>query len=105
MERRHRLQSSPDVTNCVRIRYRALGVLSVLRKRRTPPTARSVRELASRRGYLLTRDDQHPRRYKLFYMSGQRAEPIASREGKERFAWRLAEADAWLRKQPLLREL
>lgn len=76
----------------------------MLRKRRTPPTATSVRELASRRGYLLTRDDQHPRHYKLFYMSGQRTEPVASRTGAGRFTWRLAEADAWLRQQPLLRE-
>jgi hypothetical protein len=77
----------------------------MLRKRRTPPTARSVRELASRRGYLLTRDDAHPRHYKLFYMSCQRAEPVPSRNGDGRFIWRLVEADAWLSKQPLLREL
>jgi hypothetical protein len=77
----------------------------MLRKRRTPPTARSVRELASRRGYLMTRDDEHPRRYKLFYMSGRRAEPVASLgESGRRFTWRLVEADAWLRKQPLLRD-
>jgi hypothetical protein len=38
-------------------------------------------------------------------MSCQRAEPVPSRNGDGRFIWRLVEADAWLRKQPLLREL
>jgi hypothetical protein len=73
------------------------------RKRLTPLTATSVRLLASRRGYLLAREA--PRLYKLFDLSGRRATPVKSRDAKRGYSWRLAEADAWLRKQPLLRDL
>lgn len=71
------------------------------RKRHTPLTATSVRLLASRRGYLLAREA--PRLYKLFDLSGRRATPVKS--AKRGYGWRLSEADAWLRKQPLLRDL
>ena len=73
------------------------------RARITPPTASSVRQLASRRGYLLAREA--PRRYKLFDLSGYRAQPVRSRDAKRAFIWRLSDVDAWLRKQPLLRDL
>lgn len=73
------------------------------RKRTTPPTASSVRQLASRRGYLLAREA--PRLYKLFDLSGRRATPVKSKDPRRGYHWRLAEVDAWLRKQPLLRDL
>jgi hypothetical protein len=73
------------------------------RKRHSPPTATSVRQLASRRGYLLAREA--PRLYKLFDLSGNRASPVKSKDAKRAYIWRLADADAWLRKQPLLRNL
>jgi len=74
------------------------------RERTTPPTTSSVRELATRRGYLLTRADRPLRRYKLFCMSGRRTAPVPSEDAKNLYSWRLADADAWLRKQPLLRD-
>lgn len=75
------------------------------RKRRMPPTASSVRELATRRAYLIRREDGSPRRYRLFSMSGRRVSPVVSKDPKHRYSWRLSEADAWLRTQPLLRDL
>jgi hypothetical protein len=75
------------------------------RYRITPLTTTSVRQLASRRGYLLAREDRQRRLYKLFDLSGRRAAPIPSKDPKRRYTWRLAEADAWLRGQPLLRDL
>jgi hypothetical protein len=73
------------------------------RARITPPTASSVRQLASRRGYLLAREA--PRRYKLFDLSGRKAQPVKSRDANRAYVWRLLDVDAWLRKQPLLRDL
>ena len=73
------------------------------RSRITPPTATSVRQLASRRGYLLAREA--PRVFKLFDLSGRRAAPVKSKDAKRGYSWRLGEVDAWLRKQPLLRDL
>jgi hypothetical protein len=73
------------------------------RRRVSPPTASSVRQLASRRGYLLAREA--PRLYKLFDLSGKRASPVKSKDAKRAYIWRLGDADAWLRKQPLLRDL
>ena len=75
------------------------------RNRTTPLTTTSVRQLASRRGYLLAKEDRQPRLYKLFDLSGKRAAPVPSKDPKRRYSWRLADADAWLRKQPLLRDL
>ena len=74
------------------------------RKRTTPPTASSVRQLATRRGYLLTKEDRQRRVYKLFDLSGRLAAPVPSKDAKRRYSWRLVDADAWLRKQPLLRD-
>jgi hypothetical protein len=70
-----------------------------------PPTATSVRQLALRRGYLLTKEEQQRRLCKLFDLSGQRAAPVPSNNPERRYTWRLADADAWLRKRPLLRNL
>lgn len=76
------------------------------RKRTIPPTASSVRQLAARRGYLLTsEEDQRPRRYKLFDLSGRRTAPVQSKDAERRYSWRLRDADAWLRQQPMLRDL
>lgn len=75
------------------------------RKRTTPPTASSVRQLASRRGYLLAREERQRRLCKLFDLAGRRAAPVPSTDPTRRYTWRLADADAWLRKQPLLRDL
>ena len=74
------------------------------RYRITPLTTTSVRQLASRRGYLLAREDRQRRLYKLFDLSARRAAPIPSKDPKRRYTWRLADADAWLRTQPLLRD-
>ena len=75
------------------------------RKRTTPPTASSVRQLATRRAYLLKREDGQSQRFRLFSLSERRVAPIATKDPKQRYSWRLADADAWLRKQPLLRDL
>ena len=75
------------------------------RYRIMPLTTTSVRQLASRRGYLLAKEDRQRRLYKLFDLSGRRAAPIPSKDPKRRYTWRLADADAWLRRQPLLRDL
>ncbi len=76
------------------------------RKRTIPPTASSVRQLAARRGYLLTNEEaQQPRRYKLFDLSGRCAAPVQSKDAMHRYSWRLRDADAWLRQQPMLRDL
>ena len=84
----------------------ALLSWTIWRKRTIPPTASSVRQLAARRGYLLTKEaDQQPRRYKLFDLSGRRAAPVQSWDAKHRYSWRLRDADAWLRQQPMLRDL
>ena len=71
------------------------------RKRHTPPTTTSVRGLAFRRGYLLAIDKQSARLFKLFNLMG-RATPMPSKDGAHHYSWRLRDADAWLRKQPLL---
>jgi hypothetical protein len=71
------------------------------RDRHTPPTPSSVRGLATRRGYLLAADQYSRRMFKLISLVG-RAAPMPSRDGKHRYSWKLADADAWLRKQPLL---
>ena len=73
------------------------------RTRTTPLTTTSVRQLASRRGYLLAKDERQSRLCKLFDLSGKRAAPVPTKDPKRRYGWRLAEADTWLRKQPLLR--
>lgn len=76
------------------------------RKRRLPPTVRSVRELAARRAYLIKKEDGGgARRYRIFSLSQSRVAPIASKDPERRYSWRLADADAWLRTQPLLRDL
>lgn len=75
------------------------------RYRKTPLTSTSVRKLASRRGYLLTKDGLVPRTYKLFDLSARRTAPVPSKDPNRRYTWRLADADAWLRKQPLLRDM
>jgi hypothetical protein len=74
------------------------------RYRKTPLTSTSVRLLANRRGYLLTRGERRPRLYKLFDLSGERAVQVPSKDPKNRYVWRLSDADAWLREQPLLRD-
>jgi hypothetical protein len=71
------------------------------RVRYSPPTTGSVRGLATRRGYLLAVDKQSTRRFKLFSLLG-RATPMPSKHGEHRYSWKLRDADAWLRKQPLL---
>jgi hypothetical protein len=71
------------------------------RERTTPPTTTSVRGLAVRRGYLLAIDKQPGRLFKLFNLKG-RATPMPSKVGAHQYSWRLRDADAWLRKQPLL---
>ena len=71
------------------------------RDRHTPPTPSSVRGLATRRGFLLAADQRSTRMFKLISLVG-RAAPMLSRDGKHRYNWELADADAWLRKQPLL---
>jgi len=71
------------------------------RDRHTPPTPSSVRGLATRRGYLLATDQRSTRMFKLISLIG-RAATMPSRDGKHRYSWKLADADAWLRKQPLL---
>ena len=71
------------------------------RKRNTPPTASSVRGLATRRGYVLAEEQPSTRRFRLVSLVG-RATPIPSRNREHRFSWKLADADAWLRQQPLL---
>src|SRR5262249_43626913 len=71
------------------------------RDRHTPPTPSSVRGLATRRGYLLAADQRATRTFKLISLVG-RAATMPSRDDKHRYSWKLADADAWLRKQPLL---
>ena len=71
------------------------------RERHTPPTTTSVRGLAVRRGYLLAIDKQSARLFKLFNLIG-RAAPMPSKDGAHQYGWKLRDADAWLRKQPLL---
>jgi hypothetical protein len=67
----------------------------------TPPTTTGVRDLAVRRGYLLAIDKQSARLFKLFNLMG-RATPMPSKDGAHQYCWKLRDADAWLRKQPLL---
>ena len=74
------------------------------RYRKAPLTSTSVRQLASRRGYLLTKDERQSRQFKLFDLSGKRAVAVPSKDPKNRYAWRLSDADAWLRRRPLLRD-
>lgn len=73
------------------------------RKRITPPTANSVRGLANRRGYVLAAEHLPTRRFKLICLVG-RAAAVSSGADDNSFSWKLADADAWLRKQPLLRD-
>jgi hypothetical protein len=73
------------------------------RKRCSPPTRSSVRELASRRGFLLASDQRSARLFKLISF-GDRVTPIPSNDNKHPYSWKLAQADLWLRKQPLLRD-
>jgi hypothetical protein len=74
------------------------------RNRATPPTTSSVRGLATRRAYLLNREVKEPYGFKMFSLSGSRVDPISSGDPKHKYSWELAEADAWLRKQPLVRD-
>jgi hypothetical protein len=71
------------------------------RERNTPPTTTSVRGLAVRRGYLLAIDKQSARLFKLFNLIG-RATAMPSKDRAHQCSWKLRDADAWLRKQPLL---
>lgn len=75
------------------------------RRRGTPPTVSSVRGLAARRAILLKREGQEPYRFRLFSLSGRMVAAISSDDPEHKFSWRLDDADAWLRKQPLLRDL
>ena len=75
------------------------------RKRESPPTVSSVRGLAARRAYLLNREQQEPYGFRMFSLSGQTVAAVSSEDPDHRYSWRLTEADAWLRKQPLLRDL
>ena len=74
------------------------------RKRTTPPTTSSVRQLAIRRAYLLKKEDGERHLFKLFSLAGQRVAPVSSKDPKHQYSWQLADADAWLRQQPLLRD-
>jgi hypothetical protein len=74
------------------------------RTRATPPTTSSVRGLATRRAYLLNREEREPFGFKLFSLSGRRVDPISSGDPDHRYSWQLVDADAWLRKQPLVRD-
>jgi hypothetical protein len=71
------------------------------RKRKTPLTTSAVRGLARRRGYLLAIEARSPRLFKLVSFVGKTA-LMPSKDAKHRYAWKLADADAWLREQPLL---
>jgi hypothetical protein len=73
------------------------------RQRATPPTTSSVRGLATRRAYLLKREEREPFGFRMFSLCGQKVAAVSSDDPKHRYSWRLADADAWLRKQPLLR--
>ena len=75
------------------------------RKRELPPTVSSVRGLAARRAYLLNREQQEPYGFRMFSLTGQTVAAVSSDDPNHRYSWRLLEADAWLRKQPLLRNL
>jgi len=79
------------------------GSTAMKRNRNTPPTTSSVRSLAARRGYLLAEEQRSARLFKLISLVG-RAVPMPSRDSKNRYSWKLVDADAWLRKQPLLRD-
>src|SRR5262245_53345381 len=84
-------------------RYRAAKAeaRAMRRERNTPPTTTNVRGLAVRRGYLLAIDKRSARLFKLFNLRG-RATVMPSKDGAHQYSWRLRDADAWLRKQPLL---
>jgi hypothetical protein len=75
-----------------------------MRQRTTPPTLCSVRGLAMRRAVLLNKEMQAPFGFKMFSLSGERVSAISSTDPDHRYSWTLTEADAWLRKQPLLRD-
>jgi hypothetical protein len=47
---------------------------------------------------------QAPFGFKMFSLSGERVSAISSTDPDHRYSWTLTEADAWLRKQPLLRD-
>ncbi len=74
------------------------------RKRATPPTTSSVRGLATRRAYLLNKEEGEPHGFRIFSLSGRKVDAVSSNDPEHRYRWGLAEADAWLRKQPLLRD-
>jgi len=73
----------------------------VRRRRKTPLTTSAVRGLARRRGYLLAIEARSPRLFKLISFVGKTA-LMPSKDPKHRYAWKLVDADAWLRQQPLL---
>ena len=75
------------------------------RYRITPLTTTSVRQLASRRGYLLARKIANAGSTNCSTCRDDARAPIPSKDPKRRYTWRLADADAWLRRQPLLRDL
>jgi hypothetical protein len=75
------------------------------RKRELPPTVSSVRGLAARRAYLLTREQPEPYGFRMSSLSGQRVAAVSTDDLDHRYSGRILAADAWLRKQPLLRDL
>jgi hypothetical protein len=75
-----------------------------MRRRTTALTLSSVRGMAARRAYLLNREVQAPFGLRMFSLSGERVSAISSTDPCHRYSWTLSEADAWLRKQPLLRD-
>jgi hypothetical protein len=75
-----------------------------MRRRTTPPTLSSVRGMAARRAYLLNREVQAPYGFRIFSLSGEHVSAISSGARDHRYSWSLSEADAWLRRQPLLRD-
>ena len=75
-----------------------------MRQRTIPPTLSSVRGMATRRAYLLNREMQAPDGFRGFSLCGERVSAISSTDPDHRYSWTLPEADAWLRKQPLLRD-
>lgn len=75
-----------------------------MRQRTTPPTLSSVRGMATRRAYLLNKEMQSPYGLRMFSLSGERVSAVSSTDPDHRYSWTLPDVDAWLRKQPLLRD-
>jgi hypothetical protein len=73
------------------------------RRRTTPPTASSVRGLATKRGLPADEGEAAAASLQIDQSCG-RAAPMLSKDKKDRYSWKLADADASLRKQPLLRD-